>query len=130
MCPLCFPVALFWGGGGSLAQKAESPLSLPVPVYEGLLAVGRAHAAPTRSLLELLLGTGREALPGKGLRITFWLERLSLPLSTMGEGREPASQPRTGLPETGWGPGQSTVSWETGSLPPLSSGTQWLLSPP
>lgn len=38
--------------------------------------------------------------------------------------------PRTGLPEMGRGPGQSTVSWERGSLPPHSSDTQWLLSPP
>lgn len=64
-----------------------------------------------------------------GLRITFWLERLSLPLSSMGQGREPASPPKTGLPEPGRGPGQSTVSWETGSLPPLQWHTMAAFSP-
>lgn len=51
----------------------------------------------TQSLLTILLGTLMEVLAGKGLRITFWLERILLPLSTMGQGREPTpSSPRTG----------------------------------
>lgn len=62
----------------------------------------------------------------KGSRIVLWIGEITPApkspllsiLSLRRQGREPAPSPKTRLPEPGWGPGQSTVSWKSNSLPP------------